>query len=98
MTRAPAAGSYQCSEAYGCFDGSLVRVHGASARVPRGKGGGWDSRTRTQGTLEAKFTGRQTYHVEKPVIRMIHREAASEGISITEVVNRAFRAYFARGS
>jgi hypothetical protein len=42
-------------------------------------------------------TARQTYHVEKPFIRMIHREAESEGISITEVVNRAFRAYFERG-
>jgi hypothetical protein len=42
-------------------------------------------------------TLRQTYHIEKPFIRMIHREAESEGISITEVVNRAFRAYFERG-
>ena len=72
----------------------LCRVHGASARVLQGKGGGWDPRTRTQDTLEARFTARQTYHVEKPFIRMIHREAASEGVSITEVVNRAFRAYF----
>jgi hypothetical protein len=64
---------------------------------PSGKGGGWDPRTRPQGTLEARFTARQTYHVEKPFIRLIHREAASEGISITEVVNPAFRAYFERG-
>jgi hypothetical protein len=35
---------------------------------------------------------------EVPFIRMIHREAESEGISITEVVDRAFRAYFARGA
>jgi hypothetical protein len=93
MTRAPAAGACLWSEAYG----SLVHVHGASARVPRGKGGGWDPRTRTQGTLEARFTVRQTYHVEKPFIRMIHREAESKGISVTEVVNRAFRVYFERG-
>jgi hypothetical protein len=29
---------------------------------------------------------------------MIHREAEPEGVSITEVVNRAFRAYFERGA
>jgi hypothetical protein len=39
-------------------------------------------------------TQRQTYHVEKEYIRLIHREAEGEGVSITEVVNRAFRAYF----
>ena len=39
-------------------------------------------------------TARQTYHVEKRYIRLIHREAEAEGVSITEVVNRAFRAYF----
>jgi hypothetical protein len=33
-------------------------------------------------------------HVEKSFIRMIHRKAESEGISITDVVNRAFRAFF----
>jgi hypothetical protein len=37
-------------------------------------------------------TARQTYHVEKQYIRLIHHEA--EGVSITEVVNRAFQAYF----
>jgi hypothetical protein len=41
-------------------------------------------------------TMRQTFHVEKPFIRLIHREAEAEGVSITEVVNRAFRAYFER--
>ena len=35
--------------------------------------------------------------VEKRFIRLIHREAESEGVSITEVVNRAFRVYFERG-
>jgi hypothetical protein len=94
VTRAPAAGSYLWGEVCGCF----VHVPGASARVLRGKGGGWDSRTRTQGTLEARCTACQTYHVEKPFIRMIHRKAESEGISITEVFNRAFRAYFERGA
>ncbi len=39
-------------------------------------------------------TARQTFHVEKRYIRLIHREAEAEGVSITEVVNRAFRAYF----
>jgi hypothetical protein len=35
--------------------------------------------------------------VEKRCIQLIHREAESEGVSITEVVNRAFRVYFERG-
>jgi hypothetical protein len=35
-----------------------------------------------------------TYHVEKRYIRLIHHEAEAEGVSITEVVNRAFRDYF----
>jgi hypothetical protein len=39
-------------------------------------------------------TARQTYHVEKRFIRPIHQEAEAEGVSITEVVNRAFRGYF----
>ena len=39
-------------------------------------------------------TARQTYHVETRFIRLIHREAEAEGVSITEVVNRAFRGYF----
>jgi hypothetical protein len=42
-------------------------------------------------------TARQTYHVEKRYIRLIHHEAEAEGVSITEVVNRAFRGYFERG-
>ena len=41
-------------------------------------------------------TARQTYHVDKKYIRLIHREADAEGVSITEVVNRAFSAYFER--
>jgi hypothetical protein len=39
-------------------------------------------------------TQRQTYHVEKEYIRLIHREAEAKGVSITEVVNRAFKMYF----
>jgi transcriptional regulator with XRE-family HTH domain len=39
-------------------------------------------------------TARQTYHVEKRYIRLIHHEAETEGVSITDVINRAFRAYF----
>jgi hypothetical protein len=39
-------------------------------------------------------TARQTFHVETRFIRLIHREAEAEGVSITEVVNRAFRVYF----
>jgi hypothetical protein len=42
-------------------------------------------------------TARQTYHVEKRFIRLIYHEAESEGVSITEVVNRVFRVYFERG-
>jgi hypothetical protein len=39
-------------------------------------------------------TQRQTYHVERRYIELIRHEADTEGISITEVVNRAFRTYF----
>jgi hypothetical protein len=42
-------------------------------------------------------TLRQTYHVEKQYIQLIHREAEAEGVSITEVVNRALRSYFEKG-
>jgi hypothetical protein len=42
-------------------------------------------------------TARQTFHVETRFIRLIHREAEAEGVSITEVVNRAFKAYFDKG-
>ena len=35
VTRAPAAGAYRWSEAYGCFDGCWVHVHGLMARVPQ---------------------------------------------------------------
>jgi Helix-turn-helix domain len=44
--------------------------------------------------ITPRETARQTYHVETRFIRLIHQEAEGEGVSITEVVNRAFRAYF----
>jgi transcriptional regulator with XRE-family HTH domain len=37
---------------------------------------------------------RQTYHVERRYIELIKHEAETEGVSITEVVNRALRTYF----
>jgi hypothetical protein len=37
---------------------------------------------------------RQTYHVERRYIELIRHEAETEGISITEVVNRALGTYF----
>jgi hypothetical protein len=37
---------------------------------------------------------RQTYHVERRYIELIRHEAETECMSITEVVNRAFRTYF----
>jgi hypothetical protein len=43
-----------------------------------------------------KETAHQAYHIETQFIKLIHREAESEGVSITEVVNQAFRAYFER--
>ena len=55
----------------------------------------WRERKRQQVyRSQPRETARQTYHVEKRYITLIHREADSEGVSITEVVNRAFRAYF----
>jgi hypothetical protein len=41
-------------------------------------------------------TARQTYHVERRYIELIREEAEAEGVSITEVVNRALRVYFER--
>jgi hypothetical protein len=39
-------------------------------------------------------TSRQTYHVETQWIELIRKEADAEGVSLMQVVNRAFRAYF----
>lgn len=59
---------------------------------------GWWRERKMQQVYQStqKETARQTYHVETQFIKLIHREAESEGVSITEVVNRAFRAYFER--
>jgi hypothetical protein len=57
--------------------------------------GWWRERKRQQvEQRQPRETSRQTYHVEKRYITLIHREAAAEGVSITEVVNRAFKTYF----
>lgn len=39
-------------------------------------------------------TERKTYHIEKRYITAIERDADLERVSITEIVNRAFRHYF----
>ncbi len=39
-------------------------------------------------------TQRMTYHVEPRYIELIVQYAKSEGVSITAVVNRAFRQFF----
>jgi transcriptional regulator with XRE-family HTH domain len=39
-------------------------------------------------------TTRATYHVERRFVELIRHEAETEDVSITEVVNRALRAYF----
>jgi hypothetical protein len=39
-------------------------------------------------------TARQTYHVETQWIELIRKEADAEGVSLMQVVNRAFRIYF----
>jgi hypothetical protein len=59
---------------------------------------GWWRERKMQQVYQStpKETARQTYHVETQFIKLIHREAESEGVSITEVVNQAFRAYFER--
>ena len=41
-------------------------------------------------------TERKTYHVQKRYIEAIQRAADLEHVSITEIVNRAFAAYFSR--
>jgi hypothetical protein len=43
---------------------------------------------------QPRETARATFHVEKKYIKLIHQEAEAEEVSIAEVVNRAFRAYF----
>jgi hypothetical protein len=41
-------------------------------------------------------THKQIYHVERRYIELIKHEAETEGVSITEVVNRTLRMYFER--
>ena len=57
---------------------------------------GWWRERRVQRAQDStpRETARQTFHVETRFIRLIHHEAEAEGVSITEVVNRAFREYF----
>jgi hypothetical protein len=59
---------------------------------------GWWRERKLQRVYEGtpRETARQTYHVETRFIRLIHQKAEGEGVSITEVVNRAFKAYFER--
>jgi hypothetical protein len=57
---------------------------------------GWwrDRRLKQVHASIPRDTARQTYHVERRYIELIRHEAETEGISITEVVNRALGAYF----
>jgi hypothetical protein len=59
---------------------------------------GWwrDRRLKQVHARTPRDTARQTYHVERRYIELIREEAEAEGVSIMEVVNRAFRAYFQR--
>jgi hypothetical protein len=57
---------------------------------------GWwrDRRLKQVHASIPRDTVRQTYHVERRYIERIREEAEAEGVSIMEVVNRAFRGYF----
>jgi len=57
---------------------------------------GWwrDRRLKQINARTPRDTARQTYHVERRYIELIREEAEAEGVSITEVVNRALRVYF----
>jgi hypothetical protein len=59
---------------------------------------GWwrDRRLKQVHASTPRDTTRQTYHVEQRYIELIRAEAEAEGVSITEVVNRAFGVYFER--
>ena len=56
----------------------------------------WDARKRAlqNGDDIDQETQRQTYHVQKRYIEAIKRAADLEGVSIMEIVNRAFRKFF----
>jgi hypothetical protein len=49
---------------------------------------------RTKALQMVSHRQEQTYHVERRYLELIREEA--EGVSITEVVNRALRGYFER--
>jgi hypothetical protein len=55
-----------------------------------------DRRLKQVHASRPRDTTRQTYHVERRYIELIREEAEAEGVSITEVVNRALRVYFER--
>jgi DNA-binding transcriptional MocR family regulator len=58
----------------------------------------WRARKRALQTKHShQETQRQTYHVEKRYIEAITRAADAEGVSITNMVNRAFQQYFCEG-
>jgi len=60
---------------------------------------GWwrDRRLKQVHASIPRDTARQTYHVERRYIELIREEAEAEGVSITEIMNRAFQAYFEGG-
>ncbi len=59
----------------------------------------WSARKRALHTTHSpQETQRQTYHVEKRYIAAITRAADVEGVSIMEIVHRAFRQFFRAGS
>ena len=59
----------------------------------------WSARKRALHTTHSpQETQRQTYHVEKRYIEAITRAADVEGVSIMEIVHRAFRQFFRAGS
>jgi hypothetical protein len=51
---------------------------------------------RTKALQMVSHRQEQTYHVERRYLELIREEAEAEGVSITEVVNRALRVYFER--
>ena len=58
----------------------------------------WRARKRALQTEHSHpETQRQTYHVEKRYIEAIKRAADVEGVSIMEIVNRAFGQFFREG-
>ena len=60
----------------------------------------WNARKRalqTEADTEQE-TERKTYHVQKRYIEAIQRAAALERVSITEIVNRAFKKFFDEGA